>query len=369
MLNVLTLVYITDMSKGFLSDLTKGRTFIVAEVSGNHSGDLDVCKRLIREAKLAGANAVKFQTYTPNTLTLNTDSEDFLIPLESPWAHYGNQFALYQDAHTPWDWHPELFEYAHSLNILAFSSPFDETAVDFLESLGCPIYKLASPEINHLPLVKRIAQTGKPIIMSLGIATELELDEAISTFQKYSSAEIGILHCDTNYPAPISNANLNQIKYLIQKYDHLIGYSDHTLGYSAAAVAVALGAKIIEKHIRIDDSSVESPDHFFSTNEEDFKIMIEMIREVEDLIGIASFRQESGFEDFAIRRSIYPACDIEFGQIITQDMIKIVRPGYGIKPSKIGNIVGSVAKRKIRLGERISEQDFEQKRNFQLPSE
>jgi len=355
----MALVYITGMSTGLLSDLTQTGTFIVAEVSGNHSGDLDLCKKLIKEAKLAGANAVKFQTYTPDTLTLNTDSEDFLIPPESPWAHYVNQYALYQDAHTPWDWHPELFEYALSLDILAFSSPFDETAVDFLESLGCPIYKLASPEINHLPLIKRIAQTGKPIIVSLGIATEPELDDAIRAFQKYSSAEIGILHCDTNYPAPIINANLSQIEYLLEKYGHIIGYSDHTLGYSAATAAVALGAKIIEKHIRISDSSVESPDHFFSTSEEDFKSMIEKIREVEILIGKPSFRQEAGIENFAIRRSIYPACDIESGQAITKDMLKIVRPGYGPSPSKIANIVGLVAKRKIQLGERISEDDFE----------
>jgi len=347
------------MSRVSLSGLTESGTFIVAEVSGNHGGDLDLCKRLIWEAKLAGANAVKFQTYTPDTLTLNTDSEDFLIPPESPWAHFGSQYALYKDAHTPWEWHHELFEYASSLNILAFSSPFDETAVDFLESLHCPIYKLASPEINHLPLVKKIAQTGKPIIMSLGIATEAELDDAIGTFQRYSSAEIGILHCDTNYPAPIYNANLSQITYLKEKYSHIIGYSDHTLGNSAAAAAVVLGAKIIEKHIRSDESESKSPDHFFSTSEKDFTAMTELIREVEILIGSASFRQKQGFENFAIRRSVYPACDIDSGETITKEMLKIVRPGYGPSPSRLNNIIGSIAKRKIRLGERISEKDFE----------
>lgn len=349
------------MSSQYLSELTQNGTLIVAEVSGNHAGNLDLCKRLILEAKVSGANAVKFQTYTPDTLTLNTDSEDFLIPADSPWAHYGNQYSLYKDAHTPWEWHEDLFKYAKSLNILAFSSPFDETAVDFLESLECPIYKLASPEINHLPLIEKIAKTGRPVIMSLGIATELELDTAIQTFQKHSSAEIAILHCDTNYPAPLADANLIQIKYLSDKYDHLIGYSDHTLGFTAATVAVAIGAKIIEKHIRIDDFPIESPDHFFSTNGEEFTLMIKMIREVESLIGEPSFRQKTGEEDFSIRRSIYPTCEIQKGETVTRDMLKIVRPGFGPLPSKIDSLVGLIATRKIQRGERISERDFEKK--------
>jgi pseudaminic acid synthase len=346
------------MQSQFLTELTQSSTLIVAEVSGNHSGNLDLCKRLVLEAKLCGANAVKFQTYTPDTLTLDTDEVDFKIPPVSPWAHFGNQYSLYKEAHTPWDWHQELFDYARSLDILAFSSPFDETAVDFLEALNCPIYKLASPEINHLPLITRIAKTGKPIIMSLGVATESELVQAIDTFQKYSSAEIGILQCDTNYPAPLVNANLLQIKNLSERYPHIIGYSDHTLGFTAAAVAVALGAKIVEKHIRVDDFPVESPDHFFSTSGEDFKLMTGIIRDVEASIGIAKFRQQSSSEDFSIRRSIYPACDIELGQTVSREMLKIVRPGFGPVPSQFENFVGKTALRKIRLGERICESDF-----------
>lgn len=347
------------MQAQFLTELTKSGTLIVAEVSGNHSGDLDLCKRLILEAKLCGADAVKFQTYTPDTLTLDCDQIDFKIPPLSPWAHYGNQYSLYRDAHTPWEWHSDLFEYAHSLDILAFSSPFDETAVDFLEDLNCPIYKLASPEINHLPLITKIAKTGKPIIISLGIATEAELIEAIDTFQKFSSAEIAILQCDTNYPAKLVNANLLQIKYLSERYPHIIGYSDHTLGFTAAAVAVALGAKIVEKHIRVDDFPIESPDHFFSTNGEDFKLMVGVIRDVETSIGKAVFRQESGYENFSIRRSVYPACEIEKGQKISREMLKIVRPGFGPAPSRFENLIGKSAIRKIGIGERVSEDDFE----------
>ncbi len=343
-----------------LTELTKFGALIVAEVSGNHSGNLDLCKRLVLEAKLCGANAVKFQTYTPDTLTLNTDQVDFKIPPISPWAHFGNQYSLYKEAHTPWEWHKELFDYARSLEILAFSSPFDESAVDFLEELHCPIYKLASPEINHLPLITKIAKTGKPIIMSLGVATELELVQAISIFQKYSSAEIGILQCDTSYPAPIVDANLAQIKYLSDEYPHIIGYSDHTIGFTAAAVAVALGARIIEKHIRVDDFPIESPDHFFSTSGEDFKLMTEIIRNVEASIGNQTFRQQSNHEDFAIRRSIYPACDIEQGQTVRREMLKVVRPGFGPAPSKFEVLLGKKALRKIRLGERISENDFEE---------
>jgi|694.fasta_scaffold44967_6 pseudaminic acid synthase len=346
------------MQSQFLTELTQSGTLIVAEVSGNHSGNLDICKRLVLEAKLCGANAVKFQTYTPDTLTLNTDEADFKIPSVSPWAHFGNQYSLYKEAHTPWDWHKELFDYARSIDILAFSSPFDETAVEFLEALNCPIYKLASPEINHLPLITKIAKTGKPIIMSLGVATEFELVQAIDTFQKYSSAEIGILQCDTNYPAPLANANLLQIKNLSERYPHIIGYSDHTLGFTAAAVAIALGAKIVEKHIRVDDFPIESPDHFFSTSAEDFKLMAEIIRDVEASIGKATFRQQSNYEDFSIRRSIYPACDIESGQTVSREALRIVRPGFGPAPSQFDNIVGKIARRRIRRGERISENDF-----------
>jgi pseudaminic acid synthase len=358
LLYFLALVYISAMGSRILAELTQSGTLVVAEVSGNHSGNLELCKRLVLEAKLCGANAVKFQTYTPDTLTLDSDEEDFRIPSNSPWAHFGNQYSLYNEAHTPWDWHQELFDYARSLDILAFSSPFDETAVDFLEDLNCPIYKLASPEINHLPLIIKIAKTGKPIIMSLGVATEEELVQAIETFQSYSSAEIGILQCDTNYPAPLVNANLIQIKYLSEKFPHIIGYSDHTLGSTAAAVAVALGAKIIEKHIRVDDFPIESPDHFFSTSGDDFKLMTEIIRDVEISIGKTSFRQQHGSEDFSIRRSIYPACDIELGQTLSGEVLKIVRPGYGPAPSQFQDLVGRVARRNIKRGTRISEKDF-----------
>lgn len=332
-------------------------TFIVAEVSGNHAGKIENCIELIRAAKYAGADAVKFQTYTPATLTLDADMPDFVIPSTSPWADYKTQYALYSSAYTPWEWHPLLFEEARKLDLIAFSSPFDESAVDFLETLDCPIYKLASPEINHIPLIQKIARTGKPIIVSLGIATENELDRAILEFSKISKAWIGILQCDTAYPAPIENSNLLQITYLKQRYDHAIGFSDHTIGADAACAAVALGARIVEKHIRIE-SGEESPDTFFSTEKKEFKEMVSRIRTTENLIGVQRFRQSENSKDYAIRRSVYPTCDIAQGDVIGLGMLKVVRPGFGIPPEFIDLLVGSVARRFISRGERISLSDF-----------
>jgi pseudaminic acid synthase len=332
--------------------------FVVAEVSGNHAGKIDNCIALIHAAKYAGADAVKFQTYTPATLTLDANMPDFVIPATSPWADYRTQYALYSSAYTPWEWHPRLFEEARKLDLIAFSSPFDESAVDFLETLDCPIYKLASPEINHIPLIQKIATTGKPIIMSLGVATENELDRAIHEFSRISKAWVGILQCDTAYPARIENSNLSQVTYLRQKYDHVIGFSDHTLGADAACAAVALGARIVEKHIRIETDE-DSPDTFFSTEKKEFKEMVSRIRATENLMGIQKFRQSESSKDYAIRRSIYPTCDIAQGEVIGAEMLKVVRPGFGIPPEFIGQLVGCVARRFISRGERISLSDFE----------
>jgi len=336
----------------------ENRTFVVAEVSGNHAGDIDSCIKLIHAAKYAGADAVKFQTYTPDTLTLDSNSEDFLIPPTSPWAHYVNQYSLYAEAHTPWEWHSKLFKVAAELDLIAFSSPFDESAVDFLETLGCPIYKLASPEINHLPLIKKIAETGKPIIISLGVATENELQAALKVFKAISTAEIGILQCDTSYPAEVDNANLYQIPNLIHNFGNVIGYSDHTLGSTAAVVAVSLGARIIEKHIRIEAAD-DSPDSFFSTEREDFKRMVEEIRVAEKLLGKSVFRQLPDAIDFSIRRSIYPAKDLVAGEIIGAESLKIVRPGYGVAPEFYDELQGKKVKKALPKGKRISLEDFE----------
>ena len=333
-------------------------TLVVAEVSGNHAGKIENCIDLIRAAKFAGADAVKFQTYTADSLTLDVEMPDFKIPSSSPWSKYRTHYALYESAFTPWEWHPLLFQVARELNLIAFSSPFDESAVDFLESINCPIYKLASPEINHIPLIQKIASTGKPIIISLGVATENELNRAILEFSKLSSAEIGILQCDTSYPASSENSNLLQIPYLRQRYHHKIGFSDHTTETNAATVAVALGATIIEKHIRIE-SSEPSPDTFFSTEVNDFKEMVTRIRLTEQLLGRQQFRQTEQSKDFSIRRSIYPTCDIIQGQVIGHEMLKIVRPGYSIAPEFLAELIGSVAKRSIAKGERLTKNDFD----------
>lgn len=338
--------------------LDESRTWVVAEISGNHGGNIEICTELLKVAKDAGADAVKLQTYTPDTLTLDVNSPDFLIPSTSPWARYRTQYNLYQQTFTPWEWHSRLFQTAKELDLICFSSPFDESAVALLESLDCPVYKLASPEINHIPLIRSIARTGKPIIFSLGVATESELDLAIDEYRKFSSAPVAILHCDTSYPARLNYANLRQISYLQKKYPFTIGYSDHTLGPDAAVISVALGAKIIEKHIRLD-SSGESPDTFFSTTQQDFKAMVELIRSTEGALGKADFRQQESMKDFSVRRSIYPKVAIRKGETVTSNMIAIVRPGFGIDPKFADSLIGSVAKRSINKGERINLDDFE----------
>jgi len=334
------------------------KTLIVAEVSGNHAGRIENCIELIHAAKYAGADAVKFQTYRPDTLTLDSHLPDFMIPTESPWASFGNQYSLYSQAHTPWEWHPQLFQTARELGLLAFSSPFDESAVDFLESLDCPIYKLASPEINHIPLIKKIASTGKPIVISLGVSSGIELERAIETFDSISDAGVAILQCDTNYPASLENANLKQIPHLVEKFGKVVGYSDHTLGSIAATTAVTMGARIVEKHIKIEGSDF-SPDTFFSTEREDFRIMVDNIRAVEKLFGKSEFRQVSGEEDLSIRRSLYPAENLSKGQLIEKNSLRVVRPGFGIPPIFLENLIGHRAKRDLQCGERVTLDDFE----------
>jgi pseudaminic acid synthase len=341
----------------FLSAKSK-KVWVVAEISGNHAGKLENCIELIKAAKYAGADAVKLQTYKADTLTLDVDQPDFLIPSNSPWVNFKTQYALYENTFTPWEWHSQLFKTAKDLKLTCFSSPFDESAVEFLEALNCPIYKLASPEINHLPLIRKIAETGKPIIMSLGVATKSELDLAVSTFTDLSSAQIVVLHCDTNYPALPENANLTQISQLKSEYPFLIGYSDHTLGTEAATTATALGARVIEKHIRLETKE-NSPDSFFSTGVESFKDMVKKIRFTEKLLGSASFRQTESSKDLSIRRSVYPARNIEKNELISSDMLKIVRPGYGIEPKYISDLIGTRAKRMIYRGERVNFDDFE----------
>lgn len=333
------------------------QTWIVAEVSANHNQDFHSAILLVEAAAHAGADAVKFQTYTADTISLDSQAPDFILPSDSPWKKFGNYYSLYQDASTPWEWHRELFEHARRLNLIPFSSPFDETAVEFLEELSCPIYKVASPEIRHIPLIKKIAKTGKPIIFSLGTSTLEDFELAISSFRSLSDSHIGVLQCDTRYPAEFARANLNLLSKLSDRYNVIPGYSDHTLGNVAAIVAVSKGAKIVEKHISL--KGVESVDDFFSLDEEMFSNFVSDIRNAESTFGSNDFRK---FEEVdggnRSHRSIYPIRKIEKGMQVGTDDIRVIRPGFSLHPKFLTEIIGRRAIRDLYPGERLSLDDF-----------
>ena len=335
----------------------KDPAFIVAEVSANHQGLKENCINLIDIAAESGANAVKFQTYRPETITLDTAEEDFLIPEKSPWFNYTNLYNLYSHASTPWEWHKDLFDYTRSRNLIPFSSAFDESAVELLESLNCSIYKLASPEINHTPLIAQMAKTGKPIIVSLGVASQYDINKAVEIIRATSNSEIVIMQCDTSYPAEFENANINQIPWLAEDFDCIIGYSDHTLSSVSAIVSIALGAKVIEKHLASNDKD-ETIDSFFSASKDQFFQYIKDIRIAESTLGRKLFRTSDSDKHFFSKRSIYPKVNIEKGSKITEDNIGIFRPGLSLEPEKFVNLIGKVAVRDLRKGERISELDF-----------
>jgi len=332
--------------------------FIVAEISGNHAGEKNSCIDLIDVASAVGANAVKFQTYTADTITLNSEEPDFILPSNSPWASYSNYYKLYAEAYTPWEWQSDLFDYARTKGILPFSSAFDETSVDFLESIACPLYKLASPEINHLPLINKLAKTGKPILISLGVASQSHLEKAILEIKDNSSSEIVIMQCDTNYPAETQNANIAQIPFLREKYKHLVGYSDHTKSSISAVLAIGFGAKVVEKHLT-SSAIGDSVDSFFSTSESDFASYIKDIRSAESAIGNQIFRNLNSSTSVTSSRSIYPTRNISKGEIFSAGNLGVFRPGLSLAPSLMNTILGKTAQRNLRIGERLSMDDIE----------
>ncbi len=341
-----------------LSEYRENKTKVIAEISANHNLNKNICFDLIDIAAQSGADGVKFQTYTADTLTINTDLPDFKISNDSPWAIYKNQYNLYKRAYTPWDWFPDLINYSKKRELIPFSSVFDESSVDFMESLNIHLYKLASVEINHIPLIKKIAQTGKPLIISLGVASEADLLRALKAFFEINpNGEIAILHCDTSYPASIENSNLSQIIYLQEKFDGIVGLSDHTKSLVTGSCAVMYGAQIIEKHITLE-SSKDSPDNFFSITQDLLDEYITNIRLAEKLIGKKEFRSKNGEENLALRRSIYPCYPIKKGEIVLANHLKIVRPGFSLPPEMLLSIIGKRANRNIEIGDRIELSDF-----------
>ena len=332
--------------------------FVIAELSANHNGSLATAIETIRAAKRSGADAIKFQTYTADTLTLDCDESDFVIKGGTIWD--GKKLHdLYKEAYTPWEWHAQLFEVAKEEGLICFSSPFDKSAVDFLETLHCPIYKIASFEITDIPLIEYVAKQGKPIIISTGIASFEDIQLAIETCRKVGNDNITLLKCTSSYPAPVAEANLAMMQQLAIDFKVKIGLSDHTLGSTVPVIATALGAEVIEKHF-ILDRSIGGPDASFSMNEIEFTAMVKAIREAEVAVGSTSYelspKQVAG-KDFS--RSLYVAEAINKGEIITESIIRSVRPGFSLHPKHLPEILGKKAIRDLKKGERISLNDFE----------
>jgi pseudaminic acid synthase len=332
--------------------------FVIAELSANHNGSLATAIETIRAAKRSGADAIKFQTYTADTLTLDCDESDFVIKGGTIWD--GKKLHdLYKEAYTPWEWHAQLFEVAKVEGLVCFSSPFDKSAVDFLETLHCPIYKIASFEITDIPLIEYVAKQGKPIIISTGIASYEDILLALETCRKVGNDNITLLKCTSSYPAPVAEANLAMMQQLAIDFKVKIGLSDHTLGSTVPVIATSLGAEVIEKHF-ILDRSIGGPDASFSMNEIEFTAMVKAIREAEVAVGTSSYelspKQVAG-KDFS--RSLYVAETIKKGDIITESSIRSVRPGFSLHPKHLPEILGLTATRDLKKGERISLSDFE----------
>jgi pseudaminic acid synthase len=328
--------------------------FIVAELSGNHDGSLERALDIVRAAKRAGANAIKLQTYTADSITLKSNKEDFLLPSASPWAQHKTFWELYDVAKTPLEWHKPIFDEANKLGLIAFSSPFDHEAVEFLESLYVPVYKIASPEIVDIPLLEKVARTGKPVIISKGVAEYEDIILALETLRKHGAKDIALLQCNSAYPSPLKDSNLQTIQDIPKKFGVLSGLSDHTEGDMAALIAVALGANIIEKHLTLssDDSAVDS---FFSLTEEGFTSMVSNIRKAEVIIGNVSYElTESARVSISGRRSLYVVKNIKFGELVTSDNVKSIRPAYGMHPKHFSEILGKKVNRDIEAGERFT---------------
>jgi pseudaminic acid synthase len=325
--------------------------FVIAEMSGNHNQSIERAFEIIDAAALAGADAIKLQTYTADTLTLNTRSDDFLISdKKSLWADQ-NLHDLYAKAHTPWAWHQELFDYARSRKIICFSSPFDETAVDFLEEIGAPAYKIASFENNHLPLIAKAASTGKPLIISTGMASLNELEEAVSTARNNGCQELALLKCTSSYPASPADFHLKTIPHLSEMFGCEVGLSDHSKGLGASLAGIALGATIVERHFTLSraDGGVDSE---FSLEPNEFSSLVSEAKTVWEAIGRVHYgRTESEKSNQVFRRSIYVAADISPGDTFSDKNIRIIRPGYGAPPSLYSMILGKCARRYFKKGE------------------
>jgi len=329
--------------------------FLIAEISANHNGDLGAAMKLLEVAKTAGADAVKLQTYRPDTITLDSDAEEFRIK-DGLWGGR-TLYELYAEAHTPWDWHKPLFNQAHQLGITIFSSPFDKTAVDLLEDLNAPAYKIASFEAVDLQLIRYVASTGKPMIISTGMADAEEIAEAVEAANDCGCKDLAILHCVSGYPAPAGDYNLRTIPDMISRFGLVTGLSDHTLDNTTAIASVAQGASIIEKHFTLDRSG-GGPDDSFSLEPEELAALCRDAKTAWQALGrVDSGRKSSEQGNVQFRRSLYFVKDLKAGDLITEDAVRSVRPGHGLAPKRLDEILGKPVTRDVGAKTAVKESD------------
>lgn len=335
-------------------NITKGAaTYIIAEMSANHGQSYDEAVKIIHAAKEAGADAIKLQTYTPDTITINCDNEYFRIKEGTIWEGK-NLYALYKEAYTPWEWQPKLKKIANDLGMDLFSTPFDYTAVDFLDKMDVPAYKIASFELVDIPLIQEVAKKGKPIIMSTGMATLSEIDEAVTAAREAGCKDLALLKCTSAYPADPSEMNLHTIPHMAEAFSLPVGLSDHTLGIAVPVAAVALGACIVEKHFTLS-RDIPGPDSAFSLEPHEFKAMIEAIHVTEKAIGKVNYAvTEKEAASRIFRRSLFVVKDIKAGDVFTEDNVRSIRPGNGLPPKSLKDVIGMYSTQDITSGTPLS---------------
>lgn len=327
--------------------------FIIAEMSGNHNQDIERAYKIIDAAAEAGVDAVKLQTYTADTMTIDCDNEYFQVKVNDAWKGQ-TLYSLYKKAYTPWEWQPKLKEYGESKGLVVFSTPFDNTAVDFLEKMNVALYKVASFEVVDIPLLKRIGQTKKPVIMSRGMASQEEIETAIMTLKKNGSPQVAVLHCVSSYPAKPEEMNLATVSDLAKKFDVIAGLSDHSLGTTVSIASTALGGCIIEKHLTLSRAE-GGPDAGFSLEPDELKELVKSVRIVEKAIGEPSYgagKNES--ENVIFRKSLFVVEDIKKGEKLTPKNIRSIRPGHGLAPKHYDKVIGKIAAKNIKRGTPLS---------------
>ena len=326
--------------------------YIIAELSANHNGSIARAKQTIKAAKDSGAHAIKIQTYSADTMTIDCAKDDFIVK-GGLWNGY-SLYSLYKEASTPFEWHSELFSFARSVGITIFSSPFDESAVALLESLNAPAYKIASFELADLPLIDCVARTGKPMFISTGMGTQEEIGEAVEVARTAGCKSLLLFHCISSYPAPLDQANLIQMKVIQKEFNVQVGLSDHTLGNTAALVATALGACAIEKHFTLDRKE-KGPDSEFSMEPRELKMLVQGTQEAWTSLGVSGFsRPQAELGSNIFRRSIYFVADLKAGELITQNSIKRIRPGFGLPPKYFDFLIGKKVKHDVSRGDAVN---------------